>query len=176
MRRPRIHEIFQLSGEKGLSNILAGDCNVTEAVAHTRIPNLDTIICGPIPPNPSELLGSSRMTRLLDILRKHYARIIIDSSPIAAVTDAVILVRFADGIVLVVRAGETPREIVKNGLGQLQAVNGRILGAVLNGVDMGMDSHYYYHQYYYYYHGEDGERREKARSKRRSKSRYGKGV
>ena len=176
MRKPRIHEIFQLSGEKGLSNILAGDCNVTEAVAHTRIPNLDTIICGPIPPNPSELLGSSRMTRLLDILRKHYARIIIDSSPIAAVTDAVILVRFADGIVLVVRAGETPREIVKNGLGQLQAVNGHILGAVLNGVDMGMDSHYYYHQYYYYYHGEDGERREKARSKRRSKSRYGKGV
>ena len=173
MRRPRIHEIFQLSGEKGLSNILAGDCNVTEAVAHTRIPNLDTIICGPIPPNPSELLGSSRMTRLLDILRKHYARIIIDSSPIVAVTDSVILVRFADGIVLVVRAGETPREIVKNGLGQLQAVNGRILGAVLNGVDMGMDSHYYYHQYYYYYHGEDGERRKKARSKRRSKSRYG---
>lgn len=176
MRKPRIHEIFQLSGEKGLSNILTGDCNVTEAVAHTRIPSLDTIICGPIPPNPSELLGSRRMARLLDILRKHYARIIIDSSPIAAVTDAVILVRFADGIVLVVRAGETPREIVKNGLGQLQAVNGHILGAVLNGVDKGMDSPYYYHQYYYYYYGEDGERRKGARSKRRSKSRYGKGV
>jgi len=85
----------------------------------------------------------------------------------------VILVKLADGIVLVVRAGETPREIVQNGLGQLQAVNGHILGAVLNGVDMGMDSHYYYHQYYYYYHGEDGERKKKARSKRRSKSRYG---
>ena len=173
MRKPRIHEIFQLSGEKGMSNILVGDCNIKEAVAHTRIPSLDTIICGPIPPNPSELLGSSRMARLLDILRNHYARIIIDSSPVAAVTDAVILVKLADGIVLVVRAGETPREIVKNGLGQLQAVNGHILGAVLNGIDMGMDSPYYYHQYYYYYYGEDGEKKKKARSKRRSKSRYG---
>ncbi len=169
MRRPDIHKIFQLSREKGMSNILVGGCNVKEAVAHTRVPNLDTIICGPIPPNPSELLGSTRMTKLLDILRKHYARIVIDSPPISAVTDAVVLAKSVDGVVLVVRAGETPREIIQNGLGQLQAVNAHILGAVLNGVGTGRDGYYY--QYYYYY-GEDGKTKEKARRKRKSKNRY----
>lgn len=171
MRRPKIHEVFQLSQKKGLSNILVGDCSVKEVVAHTRVPNLDTILCGPIPPNPSEILGSTRMTKLLDILRKHYTRIIIDSSPIAAVTDAVVLAKFVDGVVLVVRAGETPRPIIQNGLSQLQAVNAHILGVVLNGVDLGKDG-YYYHDYYYYY-GEDGGRKMQTRRKKKSKSRYG---
>ena len=172
MRKPKIHEVFQLSQEKGMSNILVGGCNVKEAVAHTQIPNLDTILCGPIPPNPSELLGSTRMTKLLDILRKHYTQIIIDSSPIAAVTDAVVLAKFVDGVVLVVRAGETPRPIIQNGLSQLQAVNAHILGALLNGVDMGRDSYYYY-QYYSYYYGEDGEGKKKSHRRKRAKRSYG---
>ena len=156
MRRPKIHKIFQLSREKGMSNILVGDCNVKDALAHTATPNLDTIPCGPIPPNPSELLGSARMIKLLDILRKHYSRIIIDSPPVTAVTDATVLAKSVDGVVLVVRAGETPRQVVQTGLNQLQAVNAGILGAVLNAVDTSRDGYYYYHQYYYYY-GEDGD-------------------
>jgi capsular exopolysaccharide synthesis family protein len=159
MRRPAIHKIFQLSREKGMSNILVGDCNIKDAVTRTRTPNLYAIPCGPIPPNPSEILGSSRMTRLLDILRKHFSRIIIDSPPVTAVTDAVVLAKSVDGVVLVVRAGETPRQVVQNGLGQLQAVNADILGAVLNAVDTDRDS-YYYHQYYYYY-GEGGDKGKK---------------
>ncbi len=172
MRRPNIHKIFKLSTDKGLSNILVGNCNVKDAVVRTSVPNLHTIPCGPIPPNPSEILGSTRMKRLLEILGKHYSRVIIDSPPITAVTDAVILAKLVDGVILVVRAGETPREIVQNGLGQLQSVNANILGAILNAVDMGRDSYYYY-QYHYYYYGEDGDRGKKAHRKKRSKNRYG---
>ncbi|MDY7035643.1 MAG: capsular biosynthesis protein, partial [Thermodesulfobacteriota bacterium] len=115
--------------------------------------------------------GSNRMTKLIDILRKKYTRIIIDSPPITAVTDAVVLAKFADGVVLVIRANETAREIVKNGLVQLKGVGAHILGAILNGVDMSRDSSYYY-QYYYYYYGEDGERNKKTRRKKRSERLY----
>ena len=171
MRRPKIHKLFGLSREKGMSNILVGGCNVEEAITHTHIPNLDVIPCGPVPPNPSEILGSGRMADLLDRLRKHCARIIIDSPPITAVTDAVVLAKFADGLVLVISAGETPREIIQNGLGQLRSVNAHVLGAVLNGVEMGRDSTYYY-QYYYYYYGEEGEKKKKTHRKKRSENRY----
>jgi succinoglycan biosynthesis transport protein ExoP len=171
MRRPKMHKLMGLSRETGVSNVLVGGCEVKEAIARTSISNLDMIPCGPIPPNPSEILGSNRMTALLEILRKNYTRIIIDSPPITAVTDAVVLAKLVDGVVLVVRAGNTPREIVKNGLGQLQSVNSHVLGVVLNGVDMGRDSYYYY-QYYYYYYGEDGDKKKKARRKKRTKNRY----
>ena len=86
-------------------------------------------------------------------------------------TDALVLSRSADGVVMVIRAGETAREMAKNSVTQLNAIGANILGAVLNGVEMGRDSYYYY-QYYYYYYGEDGEKRKKVQRKRRSKSRY----
>ena len=112
------------------------------------------------------------MVDLLDTLRKQYNHILIDSSPSTAVTDAVVLSKSVDGIVLVIRAGDMAREMVRNGVAQFEAVGARVLGAVLNGVDMGRDSYYYY-QYYYYYYGEDGDRKRKSRRKKRSKSRYG---
>jgi len=171
MRRPNIHKLFGLSRDKGMSNILVKGCEIKDAVVHTGISNLDIIPCGPIPPNPSEILGSSRMSKLVEILRKSYNRIVIDSPPITAVTDAVVLAKLVDGIVLVVREGETPREIIKNGLDQLQAVNAPILGVVLNCIDIGRDNYYYY-QYYYYYYGEDGEKGKKPRRKKRPKSYY----
>ena len=171
MRRPKIHKIFGISREIGMSNILVGGCEVEEAIAHTQIPNLDVIPCGPIPPNPSEILGSERMADLLNKLRKNCTQILIDSPPITAVTDAVVLAKIADGLVMVISAGETPREIIQNGLRQLQSVNAHVLGAVLNGVEMGRDSIYYY-QYYYYYYGEEREKKKKSRRKKRAKNRY----
>nr|HID58044.1 polysaccharide biosynthesis tyrosine autokinase [Desulfobacterales bacterium] len=171
MRRPKIHKVFGIKRDKGMSNILVGGCSFEEALIHPNIPNLDIVPCGPIPPNPAEIVGSNRMETLLNSLRKDYTHIIIDSPPITAVTDAVVLARFVDGVILVVRAGDTPREVVLNGIGQLQGVNARILGALLNGVDMGRDSYYYY-QYYYYYYGEDGEKRKKGRRKKRSTKGY----
>ena len=168
MRRPKIHKLFDINRDTGMSNILVGGCEVTEAVVHTKVPKLDVIPCGPIPPNPSEILGSKRMVDLLLTLRKSYNRIILDSPPITAVTDAVVLAKLVDGVVLVLRVGDTPREIVQNGLNQLRTVNAHVLGAVLNGVDMGPDSGYYY-QYYYYY-GEDRGREKKGRRKKRAKN------
>jgi len=173
MRRPQIHKLFGIAKEHGVSNLLVGSNDAGKAIIHTRIPNLDVIPCGSIPPNPSELLGSTRMVTLLNALRKRYDHILIDSPPSTAVTDAVVLSKSVDGVILVIRAGHTAREIVKNGVAQFGAVGAFILGAVLNGVDMGRDSYYYY-QYYYYYYGEDGGRRKKYRRKKKPKNRYGK--
>ncbi|MDD5712039.1 MAG: polysaccharide biosynthesis tyrosine autokinase [Smithellaceae bacterium] len=171
MRRPRLHKVFSENRDKGMSNILVGACNLEDAVMKTTIPNIDIITSGPIPPNPSEILGSHRMTDFLSKARETYERIIIDSPPITAVTDAAVLSQYVDGVVLVIRSGETHREVIKNGIAQLRSVNAHILGAVLNGVEMGSDSYYYY-QYYYYYYGEDGEKKKHIRRKKRSRSRY----
>jgi len=167
MRRPKMHKLFGIAKDCGVSNLLVGSSDVEEAVFHTRIPKLDIIPSGPIPPNPSEILGSTRMAALLNDLRKQYAHILIDSSPSTAVTDAVVLSKWVDGVVLVIRAGNMAREIAKNGIAQFEAVGAHILGAVLNGVDMSKDGYYSYYQYYYYYYGENGEEK-KSRSKKRS--------
>ena len=171
MRRPRVHKIFSLSRDRGMSNLLVGNDELDNVVLHTDIPNLDVIPSGPIPPNPSEVLSSQRMADLIEVLRGRYDRIIIDTPPITAVTDAVILSKVVDGVVLIVRAGVAHRELVRNAVEQLRQVNAHILGAVLNGVDMGRDSYYYY-QYYYYYYGEDGERKKKTRTRKKMRSRY----
>ncbi len=170
MRRPKMHRLFNIPRDRGVSNILVGNCTIDEAIIHTTIPGIDIISSGPVPPNPSEMLGSQRMTKMLADVRDRYDRVILDSPPITAVTDAVILSRRVDGVVLVIRAAETHREIIKNAIGLLQSANAHTLGAVLNGVEMGRDSYYYY-QYYYYYYGEDGEKKKKVHQKRRSQSR-----
>jgi len=163
MRRPRQHKLFNISREVGVSNVLVGSNTLAEALVADVIPNLDVIPCGPIPPNPSEIIGSNKMKDLIAALRKDYARIIIDSPPVTAVTDSVVLAQAADGVIVVIRAGDTPRQIVLGGIFHLKALNAPILGAILNGVRTGKDSYYYY-QYYYYYYGEDGDRRKRFKS------------
>jgi Mrp family chromosome partitioning ATPase len=100
------------------------------------------------------------MGSLIRTLRKHYTRILIDSPPSTAVTDAVALSQCVDGVVMVIRAGNTAREVVKNGITQFKAVGANILGTVLNCVGVGRDSYYYY-QYSYDYYGEDGQKKRK---------------
>jgi capsular exopolysaccharide synthesis family protein len=171
MRRPQIHKAFGLAKDRGISNLLVGSEDVDGALVHTPIPNLDVIPCGPIPPNPSEMLGSKRMAALLDRLRKGYTHILIDSPPVTAVTDPVVLSKSVDGVLLVIRAGDTAREIVRNGVAQFQRVGANILGAILNGIDVGRDKYYY--QYYHYYYGEDGDKKKSKNRKKKSKHRYG---
>ncbi|MDY6987211.1 MAG: polysaccharide biosynthesis tyrosine autokinase [Thermodesulfobacteriota bacterium] len=166
MRKPRMDKLLGVSRNKGMSNLLVGS---GANILRTGVPNLDVIPAGPIPPNPSEILGSARMTDLLGALRKRYTRVLIDSPPSTAVTDAVALSKSVDGIILVVRSGTTTREMAKNGVAQFDAVGAPMLGVVLNGVGVGRDSYYYY-QYSYGYYGDDGEKRRKPRSKRTSKS------
>jgi capsular exopolysaccharide synthesis family protein len=153
MRRPRQHKIFKCPRETGISSVLVGTTPLSEVIVHTLVENLDLIPCGPIPPNPAEIVGSKKIGQLIEALRKDYQHIIIDSPPITAVTDAVMLSRICDSVLMVIHAGTTPKPVVQNGIDQLSAVNARIMGAVLNGVQTGRDSYYYY-QYYYYYYGE----------------------
>ncbi len=171
MRRPSLHKIFGIKKDRGISNILVGSGDLGKAVHHTGVENLDIIPCGPVPPNPSEILGSNRMTSILETLRTRYSYIFIDAPPSTAVTDAVVLSRSAEGVIFVIRAGETPREIARNALSQFEAVKAHIIGIILNGVDMGRDGYYYY-QHYYYYYGEDGKKAKRYRRKKRPKSRY----
>jgi len=116
MRRPRVHKMFDQSRDQGLSSVLVGNVDVREAIINTGVENLDILPVGPIPPNPSEILGSRKMVDLIEGLKKDYVRIVLDSPPVTAVTDAVILAQEADGTLLVIRAGDTPRQIVQNGL------------------------------------------------------------
>jgi capsular exopolysaccharide synthesis family protein len=148
-----------------MSNLLVGS---SANILHTKVPNLDVIPAGPVPPNPSEILGSSRMAHLLNGLRKRYTRILIDSPPSTAVTDAVALSQSVDGIILVVRAGTTTRELAKNGVAQFEGVGAPMLGVILNGVGVGRDSYYYY-QYSYDYYGEDGDKKRRVRGKKKLK-------
>jgi succinoglycan biosynthesis transport protein ExoP len=172
MRRPRLHKIFNCPRETGISSILVGTSPLSDVVVHTVVENLDMIPCGPIPPNPSEIVGSKKIKQLIDVLRKDYQHILIDSPPITAVTDAVLLSQVSDSVLLVIRAGVTPKPVIQNGIEQLKNVSAHITGAILNGIKTGRDSYYYY-QYYYYYYGDDGDKKKSgARTKKRSKGAY----
>ena len=171
LRRPKIHHLFGVSRDRGMTNLLVGSDGIEETVIHSQIPNLDLIPSGPLPPNPSEMLGSERMADLVKELRKHYTHILVDSPPITAVTDSMILSKYVDGVVVIIRAGDTVRDVAKNSINQLQAVGAHILGGILNAVDIGKDKYYYYYyyQYYNYYYGDDGDKKKKRHKKRRKK-------
>ena len=140
-----------------------GTDKTADAIVETPVKGLYLLPVGAIPPDPSELIGSKTMERFIASLKEKFEIIIIDTPPLTAVTDALVLSQFVDGVMLVTRTGITPRQVIKTSLEQLQAVKANILGVVLNGVNTGKDS-YYYSQYYYSYYGEDNDKK-----KRRSK-------
>jgi capsular exopolysaccharide synthesis family protein len=149
MRRPRLHKTLRCSNERGVSGLIVGETDIDGAVKSTEVPNLFLLPCGPIPPNPAELLQTERFAALVQALAQRFDRVIFDSPPILAVTDAVILGRVLDGAVLVARAGRTSREALTRGRQSLANVNGRVIGVVLN--DVNLKNPHYAH-YYGYYH------------------------
>ncbi|MCF8037810.1 MAG: polysaccharide biosynthesis tyrosine autokinase [Desulfohalobiaceae bacterium] len=161
MRKPTVHKVFGFSREEGLSNCLTGSLEVGQACLPTGVDNLDLIPSGPIPPNPSELLGSQGMSGLLETLKENYERIVIDSPPLTAVTDASLLAQKADGVILVVRAFVTSKQAVKAGLEQLRNVGAKILGVAFNSIDMDKEGAYYSS----YYYAADGKKKRKKRGK-----------
>ncbi len=163
MRRPRMHKTVGIENEAGLANILSGVSAPADVIRHTDIENLDVITAGPTPPNPSELLGSKFMADILEGLRQRYEHIIIDTPPVTAVTDAAILAQYADGVVVISKAFTTPKEMVRTAIDNLRKVNSKILGVVLNSVNMKKEGAYYYQYSYYYYYG-DGERKKRHAS------------
>ncbi len=171
MRRPILHKLFGLEKTTGLTNILVGRADLQDAVRQNPgLPDLDILSCGVIPPNPAELLGSESMRQLLETVKSRYNVILIDTPPSIAVTDASILASLVDGVLLVIRAGETPREAAKRSFEQLYRVNAPLVGAVLNGIQASnvYGSYYYYYQYHYYHGDDDSKKRRRRHKKERS--------
>jgi polysaccharide biosynthesis transport protein len=156
LRKPGIRRALNLTGarELGVSSYLAGVCSLEDAtIPHPAISNLSALTTGPVPPSPADLLSSLRMRDGIVELRRRFKFIVIDSPPIMAATDAVILSALTDGVLLVVRSGETPKEAFTRTRDLLAAVKSRLLGVVLNGVDSSAPDYYYSYRYYPYAYG-----------------------
>ena len=156
LRKPGIGRLLNLAGGKyaGLSSHLAGVSSLElVSVPHPAIPNLVAIPTGPLPPNPADLLSSHKLADAIAELRTKFKFIVIDSPPVMAATDAVILSVQADGVLLVVRSGETPKEAFTRTRDLLNSVKCRILGVVLNAVDSSAPDYYYSYRYYPYSSG-----------------------
>jgi len=149
LRRPRLHTIFGADNDRGLTNlILDPERPVDGLVRSTGVDDLDLLCSGPLPPNPSELLHTRGFRRALERLLETYDRVIFDSPPVVAVTDAQILGQQVDGTLLVVRAGETRRPMLEKAATLLRTVNVNILGALLNDVDVSRGGYGQYRDYY----------------------------
>ena len=154
MRRPRLHKSFGLDNERGVSSVILGDASWSEVVRPGGMEGLDIITCGPIPPNPAELLHTDRFKALLKDLAGHYDRVLFDSPPVAAVTDALVLSSMMDGVILVVQAGKTSLQAAQQAKKSLLDVGAKVFGVVLNDVDLEHKQYGgYYRQYYYYRSG-----------------------
>ncbi|NOZ02317.1 MAG: polysaccharide biosynthesis tyrosine autokinase [Deltaproteobacteria bacterium] len=155
MRRPRLHKTFGLDVDRGLSTILVGDSNLDEAIQPTSVPNLDILPCGPPPPNPSDLLGLPSLAATLEGLKERYDTVILDSPPVIPVSDPRILCRLVDGMLLVVKVGRTTNDSLQVVRRELSAVSARVLGVLLNDLDVSRRGYGYGYGYMYGYYGGD---------------------
>jgi non-specific protein-tyrosine kinase len=180
LRRPTQHHIFDLPNKRGLTSLLlefdateedeAIQAKVNEIVQATRVEGLQVLTCGPIPPNPSELLGSTKMKSLLSTLADHFDFVVLDSPPLLSVTDAAVLSVQTDSTLLVAWSGKSRKAHVKQAVEQLRDVKANVVGCVLNALsprDEGYNFYYYYRDPYYSY----GERDQLAQQERASNGR-----
>ena len=150
LRRPRMHKSLGVSRATGLTNLIMHEVTVDDVVKTTDIPNLYVLPCGPTPPNPAELLLTKRFKEVLELLQARFDFILLDSPPLLAVTDAVILARLSDGVVLIAQAGKTATDDARQAASQLRDVDAPILGVILNDMDISDKRYgYYYYQYGY---------------------------
>jgi polysaccharide biosynthesis transport protein len=150
LRRPRLHRLFDRVGDRGLVDALVGNVRLEEVALPTQVNNLSCLPAGALPPNPADLLHSARFRQVLERLGKMYDRVVIDSPPLGAVTDAAVVSTCVDGTAFVVRAFKTPHTLAERGLRALRDVDARLVGVVLNAVDSRRRA-YYAQQYYGYY-------------------------
>ena len=150
MRRPRLHQVFGMENNGGLSTALSSEMTQAEIfsmVNQYKDSNVYLLSSGAIPPNPAELLGSEQMRNLLEAASSTFKYVIIDSPPIASFTDGVLISSIVDGVLLVVHGGKTSRQVVRRTRQMLQEIGAKIIGVVLNKVDVSSQD-YYYHQDY----------------------------
>lgn len=153
LRKSVVHRIFELPNLEGLTNILAENRDYKELVKPHVLENLDIITAGPKPPNPSELLGSRKMENFLELAKQEYDTIIVDTPPVLAVTDSVILSPLVDGVVLVLGHGQATFDGVDRVKAMLERAEAKILGVVLNRIPVSENGGHYY----YYYYEDDSE-------------------
>ena len=157
MRRPRLHQLFGVENREGLSTALSSDMTLNEILSMVnqyKDTNVYLLSSGAIPPNPAELLGSEQMRNLLEGACESFKYIIIDSPPITSFTDGVLISSLVDGVLLVVHGGRTSRQVVKRTRQMLQEIGARIIGVVLNKIDLRSQEYYYYHQDYKAYYSD----------------------
>jgi capsular exopolysaccharide synthesis family protein len=148
LRQPSCLRALRVESDRGLSDYLAGLVPLEQVIAPTSVPNLSVLGAGSKPPSPTELIGSRKMAHTLALLKQEYDFIFIDSPPVVPVSDAVVLSTMVDGLIFIVRGQNTPKEIVRDALAQLSQKNSKILGMVLNRVDMRSPEYRYYYRYY----------------------------
>ncbi|HYA27133.1 MAG TPA: polysaccharide biosynthesis tyrosine autokinase [Thermodesulfovibrionales bacterium] len=168
MRRPKLHKVLEVNNTVGLSSFLSGQIEFGDNngfIKKTKFEKLDVITHGVIPPDPSELLSSHRMRDLINALVPFYQFIILDSPPVLGLADSLIMSTFADGVILVAKAGDTPKDAASHAKKLLLGINAKILGIILN---QAKESHLKYRSYYHYYshYYEDSD---KVKTKRRKK-------
>lgn len=150
MRRPRLHKAFGVANDVGISSLVVGEGSLETAIKSTEVPGLFLLPCGPIPPNPAELLHTQAFKELLRSAAGKFDRIILDSPPLNAVADSAVLATQVNGVVMVVKAGRTNREQARRAVRTLQDVQARIFGAVLNDINPADPK---YNTYYAAYRG-----------------------
>lgn len=151
LRRPRLHRSFKLSNDAGLTTLIAEGGKAADLVQQTEVPNLFVLTSGPVPPNPAELLHTDRFKEILGELGQRYERVLLDSPPVGAVSDALVLSGVVDGVVLVIKAFQSDRGLCRQTLRALRDVKANVLGCVLNNVDLDKKQYGYYQGYYYGY-------------------------
>ncbi len=155
IRRPRVHKTFGLDNTFGLTSFIKNDHDFDAVVRETLVDNLSVVLSGQIPPNPSELLHSDRFDEFVETARERYDRVLFDSPPLAAVSDALILSHSVDGVLLMVQFGKTRREALTRSLEQLREIGAPLLGCILNEVPSSGSYGYEYYRYSYYGSDED---------------------
>ncbi len=150
MRRPRIHKVFGVEPQHGLSSLILGEGRLDDTVRTTSVDNLFVLPCGPVPPNPAELLHTEAFKAVLAAVADRFDRVIIDSPPAGVVADAVVLSTQVDGTLFLLRAGQTSRDAAARTIRALTDVKARIFGAVLNNLDLDDQRYGQYYQYYRY--------------------------
>jgi capsular exopolysaccharide synthesis family protein len=153
MRRPRLHSVFDISNAQGLSTLLSSelsDDEMLDVIEYNEDSRLNLLTSGPVPPNPAELIGSEQMSNLLKVLQKHFTHVVVDSPPIASFTDGVLIASMVDGVILVVNSGKSSRQVVRRSRQLLMDIGAKILGVVLNNVNLRSQENNYYYQSYYH--------------------------
>jgi len=145
LRRPTLHSIFNLKNDVGLTTMVVDDVAMeSPPLQDTGVEGLQLVSSGPLPPNPSELLGSRRMEEIIAALLERADVVLFDAPPVVAVTDAAVLATKVDGVLLVINAGGTKRDYAGAAKARLEKVNANLLGAVLNNVKFDVSLHRYY--------------------------------